>query len=44
MSMHQEQDWRIGAAYFEHPSDYDVHSNYGLDVQRCGERSQKPNV
>ena len=25
-----QQDWRIGAAYFEHQLiDYDVHSNYG---------------
>ncbi len=36
-SMHQEQDWRIGAAYFEHILiDYDVHSNYGNWMYNSG--------
>jgi deoxyribodipyrimidine photo-lyase len=36
-SMHQEQDWRIGAAYFEHMLiDYDVHSNYGNWMYNSG--------
>ncbi|BAO55677.1 DASH family cryptochrome [Nonlabens marinus] len=36
-SMHLEQDWRIGAAYFEHILiDYDVHSNYGNWMYNSG--------
>ncbi len=36
-SMHKEQDWRIGAAYFEHILiDYDVHSNYGNWMYNSG--------
>ncbi|AZQ43837.1 DASH family cryptochrome [Nonlabens ponticola] len=36
-SMHREQDWRIGAAYFEHILiDYDVHSNYGNWMYNSG--------
>lgn len=36
-SMHIEQDWRIGAAYFEHILlDYDVHSNYGNWMYNSG--------
>ncbi|WP_194851269.1 DASH family cryptochrome [Nonlabens antarcticus] len=36
-SMHQEQDWRLGAAYFEHILiDYDVHSNYGNWMYNSG--------
>jgi deoxyribodipyrimidine photo-lyase len=33
----QEQDWRIGAAYFESMLiDYDVHSNYGNWMYNAG--------
>ncbi|MDP5101115.1 MAG: DASH family cryptochrome [Nonlabens sp.] len=36
-SLHKEQDWRIGAAYFEHILiDYDVHSNYGNWMYNSG--------
>ncbi|WP_431471329.1 DASH family cryptochrome [Nonlabens sp. SCSIO 43208] len=36
-SMHREQDWRLGAAYFEHILiDYDVHSNYGNWMYNSG--------
>lgn len=36
-SMHREQDWRTGAAYFEHILiDYDVHSNYGNWMYNSG--------
>lgn len=36
-SMHKEQDWRIGAAYFEYLLiDYDVHSNYGNWMYNSG--------
>ncbi|MGB5981281.1 MAG: DASH family cryptochrome [Nonlabens sp.] len=36
-SKHKEQDWRIGAAYFEYILiDYDVHSNYGNWMYNSG--------
>ena len=36
-SMHRKQDWRLGAAYFEHILiDYDVHSNYGNWMYNSG--------
>ncbi len=36
-SMHREQDWRLGAAYFEHILiDYDVHSNWGNWMYNSG--------
>jgi len=36
-SKHREQDWRIGAAYFEYILiDYDVHSNYGNWMYNSG--------
>lgn len=36
-SMHLEQDWRLGAAYFEHILiDYDVHANYGNWMYNSG--------
>ena len=36
-SMHKNQDWRIGAAYFEHMLiDYDIHSNYGNWMYNSG--------
>lgn len=36
-SMHREQDWRLGAAYFESTLiDYDVHSNYGNWMYNSG--------
>ncbi len=36
-SKHKEQDWRLGAAYFEYILiDYDVHSNYGNWMYNSG--------
>ncbi|WP_124979997.1 DASH family cryptochrome [Nonlabens xiamenensis] len=36
-SKHLQQDWRLGAAYFEHILiDYDVHSNYGNWMYNSG--------